>query len=573
MIRISSLAASLFIISISSNLFGEQPSLTISSKPTPGNQNAMRQAIRVVDPSGNPVADAVLTPTYLISSQGTLMWEDNEDAIKKAELGPQATQTNAEGIASLIYPRYTNVQEGIPTTGLFFNVDHPDFARLEPDYIRLPTEDSTPFELRLDRGTLLELTPTMDNRPSGTDGIYALWSDGRAFDVKWPPQETPNMTLLLPRMKSEKQSVRLAKFDNDKLTHLSVAVNCDLTGQDNASLDVPLKPIKQFKGMLDSSVPRPVINGRVQAMTIPTPNTLSNRVPWRTWSKIQSDGSFTIEAWPQDEPIQVIAICDGYVAQSGNPPAELSRPFDPQRNQFQRPQVFDKDADQIVLAMEPLVKCVIKTMDKEGHPISGLHASSYPNVSWWNLQTQVYCAPFSLWESRNLIKTRAMRDAPADVPNPFEAITNQDGIATLFLPELPREYFVIDSDEYEIPINLGSRQVDLNLKIGETTNFELTMQPKGTEKLGDWESTIGVIFGCTVREGRQICALPEVSAKMDQYREKFRDPKNLKDPQLLAEVFNTIADAFSKADNSDESLKWRLRANEQTAKIPAAGNN
>jgi hypothetical protein len=58
---------------------------------------------------------------------------------------------------------------------------------------------------------------------------------------------------------------------------------------------------------------------------------------------------------------------------------------------------------------------------------------------------------------------------------------------------------------------------------GERSEITLAVQRKGTDHLGEWGKLAGVVFGCSTREGRRICALPEVREKVDEFARTFRD--------------------------------------------------
>ena len=105
-------------------------------------------------------------------------------------------------------------------------------------------------------------------------------------------------------------------------------------------VDVPLKPVQRIEGALSDDVPRPITNGRIKFRTL-NRSAEDERVRWFSWVPIRSDGTFAVEAWPTGEKIQLIALCDGYIAKSGKAPAECENPHDRADDPFNRPQVFD----------------------------------------------------------------------------------------------------------------------------------------------------------------------------------------------------------------------------------------
>jgi hypothetical protein len=366
-----------------------------------------------------------------------------------------------------------------------------------------------------------------------------------------------------------KNSVLLVKLDGDHATHISKITDLDLKAGQLNEVDIPLRPSLRVAGKLSDNVPRPVKAGRINTTTLfPTADDY-NRAGWHSWAYIQPDGTFTIEAWPADEPMQLIAICDDYIASNGKAPEAVKDPPDPAKDPFCRPQVFQPQADKsIEVAMTPLVRCQATVVDEGGTPLVGIKVLSWPNVAWWNDGSQIYCD--SLDRSEKLVRVREFESAvDKDVPELFQARTDASGKAILLLPR-GKEYLSTDSDVYELAPFLGSRDVKVALHDGQTTEVTLQLQPCGTEKLGEWDKLAGVVFGCSTREGRQICALPAVRAKMDEFEKRFREAKDQQNPQLLSEAYVAVSDAFVDAGDLREAEKWRHKADEQAAKAKAA---
>jgi hypothetical protein len=116
---------------------------------------------------------------------------------------------------------------------------------------------------------------------------------------------------------------------------------------------------------------------------------------------------------------------------------------------------------------------------------------------------------------------------------------------------------------------LGHRDVRVKLVLGHATEVTLRLQPSGTEKLGEWDKLAGVVFGCSTREGRRVCALPGVQKRMNEFAERFREAKNQRDPKLLSEAYKAVADAFMGVGDLVEAAKWRKKAADQAAKAKA----
>ncbi len=123
-----------------------------------------------------------------------------------------------------------------------------------------------------------------------------------------------------------------------------------------------------------------------------------------------------------------------------------------------------------------------------------------------------------------------------------------------------------------IPTNcrLGRRLIQIEATAGNASVLQLRLQPIGTKKLGEWDKLAGVVFGCSTREGRRICALPHVQKKIDEFVTRMREAQDQRDPQLLSEAYTFVAEAFTSVGDLEEAEKWRRKADEQAAIAHAA---
>ena len=360
------------------------------------------------------------------------------------------------------------------------------------------------------------------------------------------------------------------KLSGDRATHFSDITDLELEVGNRRRIDVLLRPALRVEGVISDNVPRPVHKGRIKARTLAPAGADDNRVFWCSWVPIRPDGTFTIDGWPTDEPLQLIALCEGYIATSGDAPDVVEDPRDSNEDPYNRPQVFyPSQVKRIEVAMSPLVLCGAEAVDEDGEPVADVTVTSWPNVGWWNRGSQIYCHP--LVRGERLLRERDYHKAADEAfPQPFQGITGADGRLTLQLPA-GDERLAVSSDTYELPVFLGHRDVRVQLTRGEKTDVVLRLQARGTEKLGEWDKLAGVVFGCSTREGRRICALPGVRTQMDEFVERFRAAKNQRDPQLLSEAYSAVADAFIGVGDKMEASKWRKKAAEQKSKIAGAG--
>ena len=525
-------------------------------------QQTFELPVRVVDAKGMPVAKARVIPWALRSSQGHGWWRAGDT---QAGFGPKEVFTDAAGNARVLYPRYRDVHEQIRTISVSLRVDHPKFTLVDGLHIDVPLETKEPHLVELIEGVALEVHPLLDGVPADLDQIFALWSDGRSWQSGAAAERLPDNALRISALPPGENSVLLVKLDGDRATHFSEISDVKLAEGEPKRIDVSMRPSRRFEGVLSDNVPRPVRNGRIKSWTLPPAEAAENRVQWFSWAPIRADGTFTVDGWPIDEPLQLIALCDGYIATSGKAPDAVVNPRDPDKDPFNRPQVFSPDrTERIEVAMTPLSRCVATALDEDEKPVAGITVVSWPNVAWWNHGSQIYCHP--LVRSERFLRNRDYHNSvDKDFPQPFQSQTDGDGKVVLELPTGSRK-LAVKSDIYELPAFLGRRNIQVELTRDATTEAVLRLQPRGTEKLGEWDKLAGVVFGCSTREGRRICALPGVRKQMDEFARRFREAKNRRDPELLSEAYSAVADAFVGVGDHVEAAKWRMKAAEQAAK-------
>lgn len=522
--------------------------------------------VRVVDADKKPVAGVTLIPWALRSSQGHGWWRENDEL---SGTSPQAVKTDENGEAVVLYPFYRHTEELIKTISVSLHVDHPQYAYQQTD-IDVPVMNLNAPRIKLERGFELALHPTLDGKPFDLEHVYAIWSDDRCwYDLTKIAKDENGVHL--PPLKPGKNTLMLVNIVDQRATHFSEMIELNLDSESPKALDVVMQAAMQVHGRLSDDVPRPVKDGRVRVSTLPTVYD-PNHIQWDSWTRVNSDGTFTIDAWPQGKDMQVIALCDGYIAKSGKAPSVVENALPADQERYQRPQVFSVDEDKVLtVEMEPLIEAEITVIDdsQEGPdiPLQGISVSSWPNVGWWNSGSQIYAHP--LYRTERFMLTKDFEKAQeSDFPQPFQAISDVNGKVNLQLPlSLGKQSLDAHNDKYQLPAFLGRRYDSVDLAAGQVAKKTLRMQRKGDEKLGEWDKLAGVVFGCTTREGRQICALPEVRKKMDEFEKRYREAKDKQDPQLLYEAYSTVADAFNNASDPVEAAKWQMKAEQEKAKI------
>lgn len=283
------------------------------------------------------------------------------------------------------------------------------------------------------------------------------------------------------------------RLEEERPTHFGPVETVEIDGsEDPVNRTVELLPAVRVRGRLDDSVPRPVKNGRVKVETI-NAGLSWDEINWFSWAEVNEDGTFVIEEWPANQPIQLIALCDGFIAKSGEKPA-MVKPERAVEGRL-RPQVFMKPGEaELVVEMTPLIACNIQVVNGFGKPVQGADIVSAPNVSWWNGGSQIYGWPL-VSSTQLLLPGKYERlDGEGIHAQPFKGTTDEDGRLTLGLP-VGRESLWAVSKRYQLPINAGRRMHGLEIAADKPVNATLVLQPRGLDVLGDWEDLCGFVFG------------------------------------------------------------------------------
>lgn len=457
------------------------PALAESAPDKADGQELLSLPVKVVDPDGKPVDGAAIRPWALRCSQGHGWWRD--DGLGNSE--PPTVKTNAAGEADVPFPKYAIAKEKVVVTEVTISIDHPDFALVDSKHIPVLPKVPPRVELSLVRGGSVVLRPVEMVKGGGVEGLHAIWSDGRSWRKESPPTFTEEGNLRLPTMPLGQRSARLARVKGDEIVSLSRRIVFDVDSGDPELKQALMPPPRKIVGKLSDNVPRPVKNGRVKAESLPlTDDDQKGECGWFSWAPVAEDGTFEIKAWPEDEGIQLIALCDGYVAKWGDPPAGIEE----ERRGLRRPQVcsveeLNEGGGDVEIQMEPMILCKVTAVDQQGEPIAGVKVMSYPNVCWWRGGSQVYCSPLVRCE-RLFVERDYMKAIDDDFSQPFTATTDDLGRCQLELPA-GGERLYAEHDKFELPIVDGDRAQRIILAEGKPLQVKLKMQPVGTDLLGE----------------------------------------------------------------------------------------
>lgn len=526
-------------------------------------------SVQVLDPEGQPVPDAVVIPWAIRSARGHGLWHPGEDPKQK----PPKFRTDAQGLAQVSYPVFHEAAEQIKVSQVSLSLNHPQFVFSAYENVAVPRETDPPHVIHLQRGGVLELLPALDGRelldpPDAT--LHVLSSDGRGVPSANVVRSPDGKALRLEPMAPGTQSARLTLLDNrtKRATHIGPCVHFESEPGKVERFVAQLKPTVRLTGRFSDVAPRPVRNGRVVFNSLADAPGVDG-VTWFSWAPVAENGTFVIEDWPADDPVQVTALCDGFRAASGVAPPVV-KPA-PKPDPFLRPQAFlpQAFAQSLTVDMTPLVRCEVVVVDAHGRPVAGAEIGSYPNVQWWNGGSNVYCRPWVSSVSKALaandyqIDNRLPREA---LPTrPFYAVTDAAGRVMLELPE-GKQYLYLESTTHELPVVRGDRHRRILVISGAPMLMRLAAQPKGIELQGDWDKLSGVMFGCSGPGCQRKLDNPIFAAEMKSAADELDRAADPTDSALLGRVYGRIANAFLAVGDADEAARWRRKAAQEAAK-------
>jgi hypothetical protein len=423
-----------------------------------------------------------------------------------------------------------DAKEKVKTLSVSVRFEHLHYSCGDTKHIDVPLADDGPYKVIMTATASIDLKPLIAGKTVPLDQIYALWSNPRTWRSDGAPESLASGYLRIHGFLPGENRVLLARMVDDVIPHFS-NVECIEVKQGSVhEVEMELVPSVQIVGRLSDNVPRPVRHGRVVARNIP-PSSESSHPRWTDWTEVSADGEFVFDSWPRGEAIQIIALCDGFIATSGKAPThDLKQSED----SYYRPHAFNVADQKMVVPMTALVPVTITATNQENAPVSGLDIAVSPNVGWWNYGSQIY--GLNMVRGKKLLSQREFRKiAENPYPSMFRGLTDSRGKITFQLPE-GTQYLEVLSDQYELPISLGSRDVKIRVREGNPLDIKLRVQPIGTEQLGDWDRLAGVVYGCSTMEGRKLLELPGMKEKVDEFVKKFSEAKNQQDPELLSEA-------------------------------------
>ncbi len=325
--------------------------------------------VQVVDEQDQPISSATVHPYAMRGAEGGGHGYWNE-----ALIGPPKTVvSNEAGHAVIKYPVHIGSATDPLTTNLVtFQVQHTDFVQ-QVVHFNLGPEAA---KVTMKAGCEVQLS-AID--PSGKPvPKFAVMMAGPLSPSYWADDGQGGRRTRSASDGAWQTMIVKPQVDGPTLFSgvLPLRVQPD---QDVKIRNVKLLPGTKIRGVLADNVPRPVKNGYVIATSAPKPaeNSYAKKDPsltWHDWTTIDEDGTFELASIPRGGELQMIGICDGWLASTNIPEAQ---------GHFIMGQLFqlDKDKPQIDLSleMEQTGSLELTVMQPDGSPLNDGEVSSWPN--------------------------------------------------------------------------------------------------------------------------------------------------------------------------------------------------
>lgn len=449
--------------------------------------------LRVVDPTGSPVPGASILVDGLRTKEGPYgsghyFWSaTNQNGTPKP-----AVISDAEGYAVVEYPRF--VFERIETGQISFLVQHPNFVPDRPFRVvssvppfGAPWKEWSEFvvtRLRhrellartepvvLQPGAILELSVSSDSAgPKDTPLFAQTYASWAANSNAWTrPRPGFAVTRQLP---PGKQGVQAVRYDAAGIAWFSELMPLTAVSGQTQALVVDLKRGLTVRGALDSSVPRPITNGRVVVHVWPFGAKPDTSPPqWHTWSPIQPDGSFMFDSLPPGD-LEIVALCQGFISTNGPGTSGMRYP--------QKHRLETNDLS-IIVGMEPTARLEVRVTDAKGNPIPNAQVVTWPNVRYGEWAAVILASDLYHTADVLLSRTTGRSGWNFQVPD-FEGVSDETGLAVLSnLPATVRELSV-NHERFALPATgtPGSgqaREASVTLVAGKTNRLVLVLEPR-----------------------------------------------------------------------------------------------
>src|ERR1039458_3363216 len=402
---------------------------------------------------------------------------------------PEKSVTDREGKAYVKYPVVGIPEEKELTGKLIFSVSHPEFSTVRPQEYSV---DSPEQPIQLTHGIHLEVAGYVGSDHQVVTELVPNLNEEIIHKEDW--QKMGNGAYAFHKLSSGGHLIQLmGRLPSGEIVFSeSFAFTAEKGKEYNFALE--MKPGIRLEGRLDDKVPRPVKNGRVLISVRPNEfpawnnyadvddilKKYPNFYPWKSYRPITEDGTFVFESIPPGG-LDVIVHGDGFVSQSGGDFSQRINSKLVKVPGFALPQPFSLVAPttKIEVVTEPTATLELTAKTKWGKPVAGATVYLNPNVVRMN-------GIFGNMRQSNEEPFRTLAPLP-DVP--YSATTDKNGVAVIRNVPATTRGMEVYHPQFQVPLQepkgWRDRHIRMTFSPGATNQFELTLEPKGKDFIGN----------------------------------------------------------------------------------------
>lgn len=336
-----------------------------AQEEVPADPKAQTLKFQVVDEEGSPIEGASLKPTiFAYQREGRNSFYGVDEP---------RVETDEQGEATFVFP----VGDKGPILRAYLWAHHTSFLE-NASFLDIADEGVTVTLRRGLRVAASALDP-VTKKPIKA-GLYVMPNKNSRVD--WIVKT--NGTLISPVLGDGHTSLRLVQLDNNNAIRFSRLI--DILPRDKSRLrfsNIEMVDALTITGELSDDVPRPVKAGMVNFCV--TSVSQNGQAPdprsswyWKSFSKVNEDGTFMLEGIPTDSVLQVHCACRGWANKPPTRDRVLAEFPKEANNNFKHPlpQLFQtgQQDSEITVAMQPLGSVTVKVVDQDDKPFQRTRA-------------------------------------------------------------------------------------------------------------------------------------------------------------------------------------------------------
>ena len=402
---------------------------------------------------------------------------------------PDKSITDHEGKAYVKYPVVGIPEEKEVTGKLIFSVSHPEFSTMRPQEYSV---DSPEQPIQLTHGIHLEITGYVGSDHQPVTELVPNLNEEIIHKEDW--QKRANGVYAFHKLSPGGHLVQLmGRLPSGEIVFSESFAFTAEKGKEY-SFGLEMKSGIRLEGRLDDNVARPVKNGRVLISVRPNEFPAWNNYadvdgilkkyphfdPWKSYRPIAEDGTFIFESIPPGG-LDVIVHGDGFVSQNGGDFSQRINSKLVKVPGFALPQAFPLVAPttKIEVVTEPTATLELTAKNKRGKPVEGAIVYLSPNVVRMN----------GIFGNMRQSSEGPYRILPPLPDIQYSATTDKNGVVVIQNLPATEGSMEVGHVDYQVPLQdikgWRDRHVRTTFSPGTTNKFELTLEPKGVDFIGN----------------------------------------------------------------------------------------